>query len=567
MNGEFLKLLNMSISASWAVLAVLLLRFVLKKAPKWIVCLLWGVVALRLLVPVTVESPFSLIPSAEVFPADITVSQSPAIHSGIPAVNSRVNPMLTAHVLRQAQPLESIVSVAAAVWIVGVAAILFYGVVSYLLLRRRVRICAPLQDGVYLCDDIASAFILGFVRPRIYLPSGLESAHQRHVLAHEYAHIRRRDHWWKPLGFGLLCVYWMNPLLWLAYILLCRDIEQACDEKVIARLDTDGKMDYSQALLACSMHRRMILVCPVAFGEVSVKGRIKSVLHYKKPAFWMLVLSAAACVAVAVCFLTNPKLCFHQYDRSVAQASTCTQRGMETLTCGSCGYSRCAPLALAEHTYDPGTVTAEPTCLQSGLLEQHCTSCGAVRTQPLSATGHTPGEQTVTIAPNCSREGELTAVCTVCDASYVVQILPANQDHNLQEMVLREPTCTAEGVCIRTCSRCGYSQQASLEKLAHSYREGTRRPGSCKYPGSVEMVCDCGAAYSVNTGTDASAHTWLDMGYYLPDQCLLCGCTRVGSDNVPNYDLSSGLTGGLHSTPSTPQLPVVQWDLSGKVYP
>ena len=311
MSGIFLKLLNLSISASWLVLVVLALRLVLKRAPKWVNVLLWGMVALRLMLPFSIESALSLIPSAETLsPEVVQFDPAPTITSGVEFIDNAVNPSLSesfaAAPLASVNPLYVWTYLAGWVWLIGLGAMLLYALVSYLRLRRRVSVSLPVQDHIYLCDAISSPFILGVVKPHIYLPSGLDEVQRQNVLAHEQAHLARRDHWWKPLGFALLAVYWFNPVLWLAYTLLCRDIELACDERVIRTMDESAVKTYSTVLLACSMPRKAVITCPLAFGEVGVKERVRNALHYKKPAFWVVAASVAVCVVVAVCFLTNP---------------------------------------------------------------------------------------------------------------------------------------------------------------------------------------------------------------------------------------------------------------------
>lgn len=311
MAAVFLKLLNLSISASWLVLAVLALRLVLRRAPKWVNVLLWGIVALRLMLPFSIESAVSLIPSAEtVSPAAVQFDPAPTITSGVSVIDNAVNPSLSEHFsavpTASVNPLYVWTEIAGWVWLIGLGAMLLYALVSYLRLRRRVSVSLPIQDHIYLCDAISSPFILGVVKPHIYLPSGLDEVQRQNVLSHERAHLARRDHWWKPLGFALLAVYWFNPVLWLAYALLCRDIELACDERVIRTMDESAVKTYSTVLLACSMLRKAAITCPLAFGEVGVKERVKNALHYKKPAFWVVAASVAVCVVVAVCFLTNP---------------------------------------------------------------------------------------------------------------------------------------------------------------------------------------------------------------------------------------------------------------------
>ena len=311
MAAVFLKLLNLSISASWLVLAVLVLRLVSKRSPKWMNVLLWGIVALRLMLPFSIESALSLIPSAEtVSPAVVQFDPAPTITSGVNIIDNAVNPSLSEHFAAaptmSVNPLYVWTYLAGWVWLIGLGAMLLYALVSYLRLRRRVSVSLHIQDNIYLCDAISSPFILGVVKPRIYLPSGLDEVQQQNVLSHERAHLARRDHWWKPLGFALLAVYWFNPVLWLAYTLLCRDIELACDERVIRTMDESAVKTYSTVLLACSMPRKAVITCPLAFGEVGVKERVKNALHYKKPAFWVVAASVAVCVVVAVCFLTDP---------------------------------------------------------------------------------------------------------------------------------------------------------------------------------------------------------------------------------------------------------------------
>ena len=311
MAAVFLKLLNLSISASWLVLAVLVLRLISKRSPKWVNVLLWGIVALRLVLPFSIESALSLIPSAEtVSPAAVQFDPAPTITSGVSVIDNAVNPSLSEHFAAvptaSVNPLYVGAYLAGWVWLIGLGAMLLYALVSYLRLRRRVSVSLPIQDHIYLCDAISSPFILGVVKPRIYLPSGLDEVQRQNVLSHERAHLARRDHWWKPLGFALLAVYWFNPVLWLAYALLCRDIELACDERVIRDMNETAIKTYSTVLLACSVPRKAVVACPLAFGEVGVKERVRNALHYKKPAFWVVAASVTVCIVVAVCFLTNP---------------------------------------------------------------------------------------------------------------------------------------------------------------------------------------------------------------------------------------------------------------------
>ena len=310
MNELFLKIINMSISASWLVLVVLILRFVLKKAPKWVNILLWGIVAIRLICPFSFESALSLIPSAETFPEKVISGPSFDVQTGITPVDNRINDYLGDRyfegVTVPANNGNNIMTILTIVWTIGILLLVAYTVISYWRLRRKVDTAVRYKDNIFQSENVKSPFVLGIIKPRIYLPFNMNGQDLEHVVAHEQAHIHRKDHWWKPFGFLLLTIHWFNPLVWLAYVLLCRDIELACDEKVIKELGNEQRADYTQALVACSENCRMIAACPLAFGEVGVKDRVKSVMNYKKPAFWGVVLAVIVCVFVAVCFLTNP---------------------------------------------------------------------------------------------------------------------------------------------------------------------------------------------------------------------------------------------------------------------
>ena len=311
MSDLFLKIVNMSISASWLVVAVLILRLVLKKAPKWVNVLLWGIVAVRLICPFSFESALSLIPSAETFPEKIISGPSFDVQTGITPIDNRINDYLGDRyfegVTVPTNNGNNVMTILTIVWIIGILLLATYTVISYWRLHREIDTAVRYKDNIFQSENVSSPFVLGIINPRIYLPFSMNEQDMEHVVAHEQAHIRRKDHWWKPLGFLLLTIHWFNPLMWLAYVLLCRDIELACDEKVIKELGNEQRADYTQALVACSVNRRMIAACPLAFGEVGVKERVKSVMNYKKPAFWVIILAVIACVIVAVCFLTNPK--------------------------------------------------------------------------------------------------------------------------------------------------------------------------------------------------------------------------------------------------------------------
>lgn len=311
MEELFLTLVNLSLTTSWLVLAILALRLLLRRAPRWSFCLLWGLVALRLMFPFSLESPFSLIPSAQPLPQDILYTAAPQIQSGIPAVNSIVNPILqdtlSPTVGASVNPTQVLSFLFSRIWLVGMAFLLLYALVSTLLLKRRLSTATLLEDNIRQSECVGSPFVLGLFRPVIYLPYHIPDQDLAYVLAHERSHIRRLDHWWKLLGFVLLAIYWFNPLMWVAYLLFCRDMEGACDEKVIRTLNLEERRGYSTALLNCSIRRRPVAPCPLAFGESGVRNRVKSVMGYKKPAFWIVVIALIACGAAALCFLTSPK--------------------------------------------------------------------------------------------------------------------------------------------------------------------------------------------------------------------------------------------------------------------
>ena len=311
MDDVFLKLVNLSISASWLILAVLVLRVVLKKAPKWVMPLLWGVVALRLVCLFSIESALSLIPSAETIPSEIvTETREPVLYEQA-TLDIVTNPTLPSAAevpvgvsRQQAQVDFNIYSV---LWLAGMAALLVHALVSAGKLKRKLATAILLRDNIYESEFVDSPFVFGVVKPNIYLPMHMDEGTAAYVIAHEHAHLARRDHWWKVLGYLVLALHWFNPLVWVAYLLFCRDIELACDEKVVRGLDGAARADYSQALLSCAAPKRAVAACPLAFGEGNIKTRVKSALHYKKPAFWVAAAAVLAVVIVAVCFLTNPR--------------------------------------------------------------------------------------------------------------------------------------------------------------------------------------------------------------------------------------------------------------------
>lgn len=310
MTELFLKIVNMSISAGWLIFAVLLLRLLIRRFPKWAHMLLWGIVGLKLVNPFSIESALSLIPSSETISPEIMVEKTPTIASGIENVDKVVNPIVQVSFAPaagdSANPLQILISVSAIVWIIGAILLFGYMVVSYCRLYKKVNTAVMLQENIFQSENINSPFVFGIFRPKIYLPFAVPSSDIRFIVSHERMHIKRHDYWWKPIGFMVLAIHWFNPFVWLSYILLCRDIELACDEKVIMNLDNEHRADYSQALLSCSTSHRIISACPLAFGEIGVKERVMSIMKYKKPTFWILILAGIVAAIVAVCFLTDP---------------------------------------------------------------------------------------------------------------------------------------------------------------------------------------------------------------------------------------------------------------------
>ena len=298
----FWQVVRLSLTAGWMILVLLALRPLLKKAPRRFSCLLWGLVAIRLALPFSFESRVSMVPQAAAAPQKIAQTLNPGQMNWVSPAALTANPLPAAEAAAPAFSPASLIPLA---WGLGIAAMLLYAAVSYFRLSRQVRLSAPAGKRVYRCDTISTPFILGIVNPKIYLPSDLDERTAVSVLAHEQAHLRRGDHLWKPLGYVLLSIYWFNPLCWVAYFLFCRDVEQACDEAVIERMDTQQKKDYSAALLACAAPNR-VQVCPLAFAEVGVKQRIAGVLNYRKPKFWVIALAALLCVSLTAGLLTDP---------------------------------------------------------------------------------------------------------------------------------------------------------------------------------------------------------------------------------------------------------------------
>ena len=300
----FAGLVKTAIGANWLILAAIFLRFLLKKAPRRVTCLLWAIVALRLVLPVSIESPVSLIPQTTVALQEAV--DTSLIHvEAVPPWNGAAAPLPTAIGTAQASEMHTLPL--ATIWAAGMAVMLGYLLISYFRMRYLVREAVQEEGNIWVCDGVTSPFILGVFRPRIYLPSGLSGSSRAYVIAHEKSHLCCKDHLWKPFAFCLLAMYWFDPLVWAAYWLACRDIEFACDERVIRALKLPERKAYASALLACSDGRKRVLVCPVAFGETAVVQRFRSVLNYKRPSFWAILVAVILILALAIGFLTVPK--------------------------------------------------------------------------------------------------------------------------------------------------------------------------------------------------------------------------------------------------------------------
>ena len=353
MQSVFLELVKLSLVGSLFAAAVMLVRLVFRKAPKWLFCILWGVVALRLICPVSIESNVSLVPdrlatgqiitnigNEYIGDVDIIYESNAGYSNAIEAGRQPIYSNDGYYVVTEKDSLEApktvgqtVYPVLSWIWVAGMILMLTYTAVSYLLLRRKMEEATQLRNNIWQCEQVDSPFVLGFIKPRIYLPYAISDSDMVNVIAHEQAHIGRRDHWWKPIGFLLLSIHWFNPVLWLAYILLCRDVEAACDEKVIKHMEKDEMRAYSTALLHCSVHRRRIAACPLAFGEVGVKERIKRVMNYKKPAFWIIILVVVVSIVVSTLLLTNPTTGNSQIRKIVNQKGyTIFEQKIETIT-------------------------------------------------------------------------------------------------------------------------------------------------------------------------------------------------------------------------------------------
>ena len=300
----------------------------------------------------------------------------------------------------------------------------------------------------------------------------------------------------------------------------------------------------------------MIMACPVAFGEISVKSRIRGVLSYKKPAFWLIALSALSCLLLACCFLTDPIPCLHSFQGEITVAATCTEQGIRTNQCRHCQYTYAEPVEQHPHHYDGGTVTTAPSCTQTGILTYRCTDCPAQMTQVLERTEHIAGEPYTVIEANCSQTGQVRATCTQCGAEFVTQILEKNAVHDLQETVVRQATCSQEGEGIRQCSRCSYAESCVYEKLPHDYEKTVMSQANCRDYASIRYRCrDCQFTIA-EKGDQLGDHSWTYTGYKETYFCIHCG--HFDKRDSESYDMFDDVVG---PKPTVPTLPVIRWDI------
>ena len=555
LSSYFIRLLNVSIAASYVALVIIVLRLIFKKIPKWAMCVLWALVALRLILPFTPESVFSLIPSAKTVPENIITSSSPAIDSGIKVVNSVVNPIIS-KTAEQIGDGISVIGILSIVWAAGFAAMTAYALTVYIRLRLRLRESIEIEDGVYICDRIESPFLFGFIKPKIYIPSGLDEEDAKYVISHERAHMRRFDHVWKPCGFFLLSLHWFNPALWAAYILLCKDIEYACDEKVIAEIGADFKRAYSTALLNCSISRRAVSACPVAFGECDVKGRILNVLSYKKPALWVIILSAVATAVVSVCFLTNPIKAQggepeevktqitkfpdggdHEYFEEIISRPTCTAGGAARYTCVHCGKTFVSMMRAAGHDYIP-EVTVKPDCVTRGVTTYTCKGCGdSYDVEGDAPRGEHEYKSEVTTAASCSAREITTYTCVFCGDSYSVEGDFAPDVHNYERRVGGYATCFIFGCDINYCVDCGDWYMVEIYHMTeHTFDPTSSTPNRCVVCGHY-ISSDESDEFA---GADGIRHSYSWATCTEPEICRFCGKTR-GEPKGHKFEIEDGV--------------------------
>lgn len=521
MTAVFTKLLSMSITAGWIVLVVVLLRLILKKAPKFTHCLLWCIVGLRLIIPFSFESVLSLVPNEAPSPQEIILS-APADNVFIDdTVILDEGAIIDQGVTTAMRMIAVVTDVCAVIWIVGVIVMLIYATVSYLEIRKKVSMSLRVgKSNVYICDNIPSPFILGIIKPKIYLPSYIKKKEIKYVMAHERSHLKRRDHLWKPFAFVILSFYWFNPLIWLGYILLCRDIELACDEKVIKNIGEKEIFSYSEALLNLGVSRLKVAACPLAFGEVSIKSRVKNVLNYKKPMFWIIVVALVAVIVVGICFLTvrpdNGKSDGNKESNNDVKVEQPQKDNAEEKK--------------HEHDYT-SEVIKTATCQEVGEVLYKCKECERSYTENTEIAEHAY-ESKIIKAATCAANGEIKYTCTACGYEFCEKTDIDTSAHNYVERdMLKFTTCLEEGIIEYVCRTCGDKKQNTVPADGHVWDLHT---ACCIHEGYAEYICRfCKEIKKEQTG--APAHNWQYSTCIKPEYCKDCGLTRGEPDGHTVY--------------------------------
>lgn len=308
MGNLFLAVLNMSLTASYVIVFVIIIRLLLKKIPKIYSYVLWFAVLFRLICPFSFDSLFSLIPKSVNIPQDIAYSPKPEINSGIAAIDSAVNNVLPPplNAAASANPMQIWIAIGEAIWLIGIAVLIIYSVYATVKLYRNLRFAKHLEDNIYIINGYKTPFVFGIVNPKIYLPNHLTESEKSYVLLHEQTHIKRLDHIVKLAFFIVTCIHWFNPLVWIAFYLMGEDMELSCDEKVVKQMGNSIKKEYSSSLLSMSTGRRILGGSPIAFGENNTEGRIKNILNYKKPSLWVLIVVSIVIVIFIIGLITIP---------------------------------------------------------------------------------------------------------------------------------------------------------------------------------------------------------------------------------------------------------------------
>ena len=543
---ELLSLyLQSGLFGSVMIVIILLLRLCMKQVPRKYLCVLWLFAALRLLLPFHLESHLSLQPRYDSFEI----------------VGSVTEPLEPPHELPQWTPTEpdtavpnppesvqdisvslNSIQVISAIWLGVGGLLLLYTLISYGYLRFKVRDAVKYGSGIMESDRAQGAFLLGYFKPKIYIPVGLSKLDREFIIAHEQAHISRGDNWWKLVGFLCVCVHWYNPLVWWSYGLLCQDIEVACDENVVRNMDLEQRKAYSTALLNRGKRLSRFMACPVAFGEVSLKQRIKKVLSYRRPTLLASVIAVVLVIVVAVCFLTTPvtdeqekpdetlsttaatePVVNHVYDDGVVTIeASCGKPGVRSYTCTVCGEVKTEPIPALSHEYDKGVEVIEPNCAEPGVLTYICKNCGDIKSEEIDALEHAFGESTITKEATCKDEGEISVICTICGFREIVEKIPKTDEHNYQIKVVRKPSCVDRGKGENVCTVCGYSVACDFDLTDHTYGSPVvTKEATCAQNGEETYTCGvCGFIYT--NERPKKDHVWDDGACSTAAICTVC---------------------------------------------